>query len=69
MVSRNVRRKKSKYKPLIGITQREVAQRLGVNRSHLSLVLNGHRQSRSLTARYLALVAQAEAESTPAPAR
>jgi len=28
---------------------------LGVTRTHLSLVIHGHRQSRSLTARYTAL--------------
>ena len=31
------------------------AKSLGVTRTHLSLVLHGHRQSRSLTARYTAL--------------
>lgn len=31
------------------------AQQLGVTRTHLSLVIHGHRQSRSLTARYTAL--------------
>jgi len=37
------------------ITVTDAAKRLGVTRTHLSLVIHGHRQSRSLTQRYAAL--------------
>jgi plasmid maintenance system antidote protein VapI len=41
-------------KPL-RLTITAAALALGVTRTHLSLVIHGHRQSRSLTARYAAL--------------
>lgn len=41
------------------ISQAEAARRLGVTRWHLNRVLNGHRQSRSLTAKFHALQQQA----------
>jgi len=37
------------------LTVTAAAKTLGVTRTHLSLVLHGHRQSRRLTARYTAL--------------
>jgi hypothetical protein len=42
-----------------GITLTYAAAQLGVTREHLSRVLNGHRQSRSLTRRFHALSAAA----------
>jgi transcriptional regulator with XRE-family HTH domain len=38
-----------------GITLGEAAQKLGVTREHLSRVLHGHRESRSLTRRFAEL--------------
>lgn len=52
------------------ISQAEAARRLGVTRWHLNRVLNGHRESRSLTAKYHALQQQADtvpAQSAHAP--
>jgi hypothetical protein len=41
----------------IGIwTIQKAADRLGVTRTHLSLVIHGHREGRSLKQRYRALV-------------
>jgi transcriptional regulator with XRE-family HTH domain len=40
------------------LTQVEAARQLGVSRVHLNKVLRGHRQSRSLTNRYQALIQQ-----------
>lgn len=39
------------------------ARELGCCRPHLSLVLNGHRESKSLTARFQALVEEAESKA------
>jgi hypothetical protein len=38
------------------ITDTEAAKQLGVTRGHLNMVINGQRESRSLTARYNALI-------------
>lgn len=43
-------------------SQAWAARELGVNRTYLSLVLNGHRQSSSLKGRYEALMAMARPE-------
>ncbi len=40
------------------LTIAAASRALGVTRTHLSLVLNGHRQSRRLTSRYQALKQQ-----------
>ena len=44
------------------ITLTHAAAQLGVTREHLSRVLNGHRESRSLTSRYHALQANPTAK-------
>lgn len=53
---RKLPRHTSQNKPRI--SQAEAARRLGVTRWHLNRVLNGHRESRSLTAKYHALQQQ-----------
>jgi hypothetical protein len=40
------------------LSQAEAARRLQVSKFHLNRVLRGHRQSRSLTRRYHALMSQ-----------
>jgi transcriptional regulator with XRE-family HTH domain len=56
-----------KYKGRL-IADEDAADRLGVSRCHLNRVLNGHRESRSLTARYNELVESlAPAEETKSP--
>lgn len=47
---------KTKSEPKRRLTQTEASRRLGVCLWHLNKVLNGHRQSKSLTARYHELV-------------
>lgn len=47
------------------ISQAKAARILGVTRWHLNRVLNGHRQSRSLTAKFIALQEQAANPTTP----
>ncbi len=49
-------RQSEKSKPRI--SQAEAARQLGVTKWHLNRVLRGHRESRSLTRRYEALVAE-----------
>ena len=50
------------------LTITKAAELLGVCRSHLSLVLNGHRKSRRLTRRYRELKCQQQAPAASAPA-
>jgi predicted XRE-type DNA-binding protein len=47
----------------MSLMQAEAARRLGVTRWHLNRVLNGHRQSRSLTAKFNALQSQPDTPS------
>lgn len=55
-------------KPIEPISQGEAARRLGVTREHLNRVLNGHRESRSLIARYRELLSRVKAEQKGAAA-
>jgi hypothetical protein len=47
---------KKRRRPII--TDEVAAQRLGVTRTHLNLVINGYRKSRRLTAAYKQLIEQ-----------
>ena len=51
-MQKEVEQKGRSVKPKSIITTTDAARTLGVTREHLSRVLHGHRQSRSLSSRY-----------------